>query len=75
MGWRLDKTKAELKALYQEVVVENGHRYRDPLEWGHLWVDFWGAACEHAPYTFGHILAFTVPVVIAALVTLLILVI
>jgi hypothetical protein len=67
MGWKLDKTKRELKEFYDEIIVENGPRYKDPKEWPHLYVDFWVSLCSMS-YTMGHILAFIVPIAIILLV-------
>jgi hypothetical protein len=60
MGWRLEKTRRELGEFYAEIVRDNGPRYRNPSEWGHLWVDLWVSLFSMS-YTLGHIAAFAVP--------------
>lgn len=59
--WR--KVAAELRAFWQEVVIENGPRYRDPREWVHLYVDFWVSFFSMS-YTLGHIFAVVIPIII-----------
>jgi hypothetical protein len=63
MGWRLDKTKAEMMDFWTEIVRDNGPRYRDPREWHHLYVDVWVSLFSMS-YTLGHIAAFAVPLYI-----------
>lgn len=67
MGMRLERVKDEMREFYQEVVVENGPRYKHPKEWGHLYVDFWVSLCGMS-YTLGHVLALASIVVPLAMV-------
>ena len=57
---KLDKVKAELQNFWDEIVVENGPRYRDWRNWGHLWIDFW-ASLFSMSYTLGHIVGIGLP--------------
>lgn len=61
MGLRIEKVKAEFEAWWEEVVVFNGPRYRNPREWVHLWVDLWGATFEHLHYSLAHAVAVLLP--------------
>lgn len=61
MGLRIDKVKKELKAFYNEVVVENGPRYKNWKEWHHLYVDIFVSFFSMS-YTLGHIVSFAIPV-------------
>lgn len=61
MGLRIEKVKAEFEAWWEEVVVFNGPRYRNPREWVHLYVDWFGASFEHLHYSLGHWAAVTAP--------------
>jgi hypothetical protein len=56
-----DKIGIELHAFWDEIVIQNGPRYRDPRQWLHLWTDFWVALCD-ASYTVGHIVAVALPI-------------
>lgn len=58
----LRKMKEEVQTFVQEVVVENGPRYRTPSEWPHLWIDFWNAFFD-MNYTLGHIVGIGLPFV------------
>lgn len=57
---QFDKYAQELKAFWQEVVVENGPRYRDWRNWGDLWIDFWNAFFD-MNYTLGHVVGIGLP--------------
>ena len=48
------KVGDELRAFYDEIVIENGPRYRDIRQVPHLFIDFWVSlfACF---YTLGHL--------------------
>ena len=61
MSWKEAKSIQELKDFWNEIVVENGPRYRHPKEWHHLWVDFWNAFFD-MNYTLGHIVAIGLPI-------------
>jgi len=63
MGWRVQKTRDEMKAFYDEIVVENGPRYKQVREWHHLWVDSWVSFFSMS-YTLGHVAAFAVPLLL-----------
>ena len=60
MATKFDKVKAELQAFWDEIVVENGPRYKDLKEWPHLWVDFW-VSFFSCSYTLGHIVGIGLP--------------
>lgn len=63
MGWRLDKTKAEIEDFVAEVIRDNGPRYSQPSEWPHLYVDVWVSLFSMS-YTMGHVVAFGLPVLV-----------
>lgn len=60
---KLDKVRQEFLNFYVEMFRVNRHRYRDPKEWLHLYVDFWVSLFSMS-YTLGHVMAVLVPVLI-----------
>lgn len=60
MGWRLDKSKAEIEDWMDEL-KENRERIQFIKEWPHIWVDFWGSLFEHMHYTLAHIVGIGLP--------------
>lgn len=75
MGLRLRRVGDELRSAgdalvdwYDEIVIDNGPRYRHPGEWVHLWVDLLGATIQLAGrivdrthYTLAHIAGVGLP--------------
>ena len=57
---QLDKFAAEIRAFYDEIVVQNRPRYGDWRQWPKLWIDFWNAlfTCH---YTLGHLVGIGLP--------------
>jgi len=60
---RMSRVKDELKEFYEEIVVDNGPRYKDVREWSHLYVDLWVSLFSMS-YTLGHIAAVLVPLLV-----------
>ena len=58
--WKPSKTAEELSDFWNEIVVANGPRYRNPKEWHHLWIDFWNALFD-MNYTWGHVVGIGLP--------------
>ena len=54
MGWKLSKSRDEIKAFWHEIAVENRPRYKDPSQFGHLWVDLFVSFFSMS-YTLGHV--------------------
>ncbi len=63
MGVRIDRVRAEFRDFVAEVFRQNAPRYRDPREWGHLYVDFW-VSLFGMSYTLGHVAAVAIPVAV-----------
>ena len=59
--FQFDKAGQELREFWDEIVVENGPRYRDPRQWFHLWTDVWVAFCD-MNYLVGHVIAIGLPI-------------
>lgn len=66
MGWRLQKSRDEIMDFWQEIVVENGPRYRLPGEWPHLYLDILVSFFSMS-YTLGHIVGIGAPIIILLL--------
>lgn len=75
MGLRLKRVGDEFRSWrealvdwYDEMVVENGPRYRSPGQWIHLYVDIFGATIQLAGrtldrlhYTLSHLVGVGLP--------------
>lgn len=65
MIWR--KVLDELKVFWDEIVFQNGPRYKHPKQWVHLYADFWVSFFSMS-YTLGHVAAIGVPLAIILIV-------
>lgn len=76
MGVRIERVKGEVfgfgeavRSNLREVFITNAPRYKRPQEWLHLWADLWVSAVSILkaavmPYTYGHLLAVAVPLLL-----------
>ena len=76
MGLRLKRVADEFRSFreacedwWEEMVVQNGPRFRRPDQWVHLWIDIFGATFQlfgrlfdRLHYTLAHLVGVGIPV-------------